>query len=85
MSKVMVTLKLDPEHASLEEVRESLGIGTEEIDDEFGVIAVSPEESLYAVLVEPETANRVQGVEGVKGPFSNPKIEPFGPPQSADR
>lgn len=84
MSKVMVTLKLDPEHASLEEVRESLGIGSEEIDDEFGVIAVSPEESLYAVLVEPETASRVQGIEGVEGPFSNPKIEPFGPPQSAN-
>jgi len=81
MSKVMVTLKLDPEHASVDQVRRSLGIGADEIDDDFGVIAVSPDESLYAVLVDPETATRVQGAEGAKGPFSNPKIEPFGPPQ----
>ncbi len=83
MSKVMVTLKLDPEQASLAHVRESLGIGSEEIDDDFGVIAVQPEENLYAVLVEQDTADRVQGTEGVEGPFSNPKIEPFGPPSNA--
>ncbi len=83
MPKVMVTLKLDPEHASVDDVRQSLGIGAEEIDDDFGVISVSPEKSLYAVLVEPETADRVQGTDGVEGQFSNPKIEPFGPPQSS--
>lgn len=83
MSKVMVTLKLDPEQASLAKVRESLGIGAEEIDDDFGVIAVEPENDLYVVLVEQDAANRVQGVQGVEGPFSNPKIEPFGPPQGA--
>jgi hypothetical protein len=84
MSKVMVTLKLDPKQASLAQVRESLRIGSEEIDDDFGVIAVQPEKNLYAVLVEQDTADRVQGTEGVEGPFSNPKIEPFGPPQKDD-
>lgn len=83
MPKVMVTLKLDPEHASVDDVRQSLGIGAGEIDDDFGVIAVQPEESLYAVLVDSETATRVQGADGVKGQFSNPKIEPFGPIQGS--
>lgn len=80
----MVTLKLDPEQVSLAQVRESLGIDAEEIDDDFGVIAVEPEKNLYAVLVEQDTANRVRDTKGVDGPFSNPKIEPFGPPQNAD-
>lgn len=83
MSKVMVTLKLDPDQASLGAVRESLGIEAEEIDDDFGVIAVSPEDHLYTVLVEQEAANRVQGHEQVEGQFSNPKIEPTGPPQDS--
>lgn len=76
---MMVTLTLDPEHTSLDEVRDSLGIAAEEIDDDFGVIAVSPDENLYAVLVEPNAADRMRGTDGVEGPFSNPKIEPFGP------
>lgn len=81
MSKVMVTLKLDPKHASLAKVRESLGIDSEEIDDDFGVIALQPEENLYAILVDQNAADRVNGIEGVEGPFSNPRIESFGPPQ----
>jgi hypothetical protein len=84
MSKVMVTLKLDPEHASVSDVRQSLDIAPNEIDDDFGVIEVSPDQNLYAILVDPETASRVQGVEGVSGPFSNPKIEPFGPPKPSE-
>lgn len=84
MPKVMVTLKLDPEHASLDDVRRSLEIAPGEIDDDFGVISVSPAENLYAVLVDPAAAGRVQGAEGVEGAFSNPKIEPFGPPESGD-
>lgn len=84
MSKVMLTLKLDPEQASLAQVRESLGIGPEEIDDDFGVIVVQPEQNLYAVLVDQGTADRVRDTEGVEGPFSNPTIRPFGPPSNSE-
>ena len=30
---------------------------------------------------EESVAAKLQGHEGVAGPFSNPKIEPFGPPK----
>jgi hypothetical protein len=81
MSKVMVTVKLDPEHASVESARDLLGIDDDAIDRDFGVIAVSPEEDLYTVLVDAGVAEGMQGGEGVAGPFSNPRIEPFGPPR----
>jgi hypothetical protein len=84
MSRVMVTLKLDSEHASAADVREAHGISAAEMDADFGVIEVSPEQGLYAVLVDPETAQRIQGAAGVQGQFSNPKIEPLGPPTPAD-
>jgi hypothetical protein len=80
----MVTLKLDPGHASVADVRELLGLGADEIDDDFGVIEVNPDQHLYTVLVDPEVAARVSGKAAVQGTFSNPKIEPFGPPTPAE-
>jgi hypothetical protein len=83
MSKVMVTVKLDPDHASVEDARDLLGIDDAAIDRDFGVIAVSPEENLYTVLVDAGATEDMQTGEGIAGPFSNPRIETFGPPQGA--
>jgi hypothetical protein len=82
MPKVMVTLKLDPEQASLAEVRRLLGLGKGEIDPGFGVVNISPSEHLYTILVDEAAAARVQGADQVEGVYGNPRIEPFGPSES---
>lgn len=79
MARVMVTLRLDPEQASLDEVRRLLGLAPEEVDPRFGV--VSPAEHLYTILVDQEAAARIADAPQVEGVFSNPRIEPFGPPE----
>jgi hypothetical protein len=81
MAKVMVTLRLEPEQASLPEVRRLLGLAPEEVDPGFGVINISPAEHLYTILVEEAAAARVGDADQVEGVFSNPRIEPFGPPE----
>ena len=81
MPKVMVTLKLDPEHASLAEVRRLLDLGEGEIDAGFGVVNISPSEHLYTILVDEATAARVRDADQVEGVYGNPRIEPFGPPE----
>ena len=78
MSRVMLTVKMAPERATVAHVREELGLGPEEIDADFGVVEIDPRDDLYAVLVGEGVAAKVQGVDYVEGPFSNPKIEPFG-------
>lgn len=81
MPKRMITLKLDPERASVAAVREKLGLQPAQIDESFGVIDVSrPEESLYAVMVDEDVAETVAGLPDVEGPHSDPKIEPFDSP-----
>ena len=50
-------------------------------DESFGVVCVSPDQNLYAILAEDTAAKRIEGAAGVAGVFANPKIEPFGPPQ----
>ena len=76
MATVMVTLELDPERASLEDVRRLLGLREEEVDQRFGVVNISPAQHLYTILVQPEAAERVRHAEPVRGVYSNPKIEP---------
>ena len=81
MPRVMVTLRLDPEQASLPEVRRLLGLAPEEVDPSFGVVNISPAEHLYTILVDEAAAARVGDADQVEGVFSNPRIEPFGPPE----
>ena len=81
MAKVMVTLRLQPEQASLPQVRRLLGLAPEEVDRSFGVVNISPAEHLYTILVEEAAAARVGDADQVEGVFSNPRIEPYGPPE----
>ncbi len=76
-----MTVELDPEAATVAAAAERLGIDPARIDAEFGVVSIDPERHLYSVLVDEEAASGAQGRAGVEGPFSNPRIEPFGPPR----
>lgn len=83
MATRMVTLELKPANATLEHVRKKLKLRKSEVDEEFGLISVSPEKNLYAILVDEKVAARIEGSAGVVGSYSNPRIEPFGPPKSS--
>ena len=77
----LVTLHLDPASANLRSVRAKFGLNATDADEDFGVVCVSPEKNLYAIMAEDTAADRIQGASGVKGVFANPKIETFGPPR----
>lgn len=85
MSKQMVTLKLDPKKATLQNIVEQLQIPAADIDPDFGVVNIDPQANLYAILVEEESARKLSGTTDVSGPFSNPRIEPFGPPKRSPK
>ncbi len=81
MSMLMMTVQLDPREASLANVRRKLQLARNEIDPNFGVVSLKPEENLYAILVDEAASARLAGTEGVVGPFANPRIETFGTPE----
>jgi hypothetical protein len=76
----MFTVKVEPAEASIAAVRQRLGLEANELDEEFGVVSVDPAQSLYAILVDERASAKLEGREGVQGPFANPPIETFGPP-----
>lgn len=82
MGKTMLTIKLDPDQASVDAVRKRFDLKPEEIDDRFGVVGVDPSKHVYAVLVDEQAATAIADRDpDVSGPFADAKIEPFGPPQ----
>jgi len=82
MGKVMFNITSPKGAPTIESVCTDHGLNREEIDTDFGVIAVSPGEHVYTVLIDESAAARLEpGRKALSGPFSNPRIEPFGPPQ----
>lgn len=59
---------------------EILGVKPEAVDTHFGIVPIDPDRGLYAVQVrEDALPDRKDTGGSAKGPFANPRIEPFGP------
>jgi hypothetical protein len=80
MASVMMTVELDPAAADLAAAAERLGVAPERLDAKFGVVAIDPDHNLYSVMVDESVGAEAGKRRGVSGPYSNPRIAPFGPP-----
>ena len=80
--KVMMTIRA-AQPPTVEQIRQKLGLSHTDVDQDFGVVEIDPDDQLYAFMVEEQKATQVSGTSGweIKGPYSNPRIAPFGPPQ----
>lgn len=74
------------EPPSLADVAGCFGLAVEQISSDYGVVKIADENGsgIYSVLVDAEARERVEAQlaedDSVIGFFSNPHIEPFGPP-----
>ncbi len=68
-----VLAKVYGQSLDLRSAAAQLGLSVADLNEEFGVRPLDAERSLYAVLVCSESLPA--------GPFSDPKIAPFGPPR----
>ncbi len=68
---------------TLAEAAAQLGVAVEDLNASFGVVPIDLDKGLYSVEVRDDRAP--PSTEGpYRGPFSNPKIEPFGPIKKDD-
>jgi hypothetical protein len=80
--KAMMTVHSEGGPPTLDQAARQLGVTVEAVDKIFGVVLIDPKQSLYSVQVDAERLPSETASESYRGPFSNPHIEPFGPPQS---
>ena len=87
-NKVIVQFKRVGPAPALSEAANELGLLTSEMDAAYGVVAEDPAKALYSVLVDDaavtraEAALRARARDPAEGVYSNPRIEPFWPPES---
>lgn len=81
MATRMLTVKLEPAEATPAKVAEKLHLSVADLDPAFGVVELDRDQQLYAILVDERIATGLENQDGVVGSYSNPRIEPFGPPK----
>lgn len=68
---------------SLAEAAVSLGVETQDLNAAFGVVPIDKDRGLYAVEVRADRLPQsTTAEEAYRGPFSSPRIAPFGPPST---
>lgn len=82
---VLVQFRLPPGPETLAVAAKRLGVQVSALDASYGVVATDPADRLFTALVRSELADQVAtrlcGGDQLEGVFSNPRIEPFDPPQ----
>jgi hypothetical protein len=84
--KALMTVQSENGPPTLEAAAQQLGVAVEALDVSYGIVSIDPKRGLYAVQVDasqlpPEPPTD----EPYHGPFSNPRIEPFGRPTDSDK
>jgi hypothetical protein len=78
--KPAVLATVQGQSPDLQSAAAQLGVSVADLDEEFGVQLLDPERNLYAVRVCGESLPLGGADQGTyRGPFSNPRIAPFGP------
>jgi hypothetical protein len=84
MAKQMLLLTVHDQgdDVTLESLMRTLGLRAGEVDMEYGLQMIDPVAGDYVLLVDADAAARIDpALADVSGPYANPEIEPFGPPE----
>lgn len=86
MTKVLMTIRFHGKSPTLGQVQERYSLSDEEVDHDFGLVEIDPDEHLYTLMVEESAARKIRddGEWEVKGPYANVRIAPFGPPEAEE-
>ncbi|MEU9836537.1 hypothetical protein AB0D67_33805 [Streptosporangium sp. NPDC048047] len=75
---LLVTVRLAPQ-ATLEQAMRRLKLSEKDVDTGYGLVLIDPGKDLYGLRVSEAAARRIDPSAG-GGPYADPRIEPYGPP-----
>ncbi len=79
MQDLLIMLELQQHNNSLEDVRKLPGLEEFDIDEEYGLVLISPKRQLYVIRISGNVdLDRLMSIQpAVKGVYGDPKIEPL--------
>ncbi len=78
---VLITVRLTGDTTFAAALAE-LGLTEHDADTAYGLVLIDPATRLYGLRVTEDAAARATAASpNAAGPYSDPRIEPFGPPQ----
>jgi hypothetical protein len=78
----LMTVRGTDQAPSLADAAAQLGVAAEDLDGSFGVVPIDPANGLYSVQVRSDRLPaQTESSQPYRGPFSNPRIDTFGPPK----
>ena len=83
MAKRLLTVRLEMDTPTVADVSRHLDVSEADVDLDFGVVLIDPDDKRYAVMVNEDVVPKATRARDVAGPFSNPRIETAGPPKPA--
>jgi len=82
----LMTVRGGSEPMTLEFAAAQLGIAASDIDRNYGIVPLDTQNQLFAVKVRAGSLRTSPPGSGdYRGPFADPRIEPAGPVEEADR
>lgn len=83
MGKVMMSMTAPQGAPTVDEIERRFALPRGAIDRQFGVVEIDDLTHEYAISVEENAVPRIKSTTDLTfvGPFSNPRIETFGPPE----
>jgi hypothetical protein len=83
---LLMTVEMPGAEPSIGRAASELGVAVEDLDVDFGLVPIDPRRSKYAVQVRADKVpTETRPESGHRGPWSNAKIEPFGPPRGSKK
>lgn len=79
VKRSLITLHLQPDENRLQDIKQLLGFENLNIDDEYGLVAISPKRNLYTIRVSGDLdAEKLMSIQQkVKGVYTDLKVSPM--------
>ena len=76
---VLMTVELEGEFPTLAQISQVTGLAVSDLNQKFGVIIIDRDKGLFAFQAKADAVAKIDECteKGVKGPFSNTRIEPL--------
>jgi hypothetical protein len=92
MARVLMEIRRPGGTPTVDEIKAEYGLSDSDLDVAYGIVLIDPRDGTYAIRVDENAVEKLKPGGGfgatdqegttMRGPYSDPRIEPTGPPRA---